>query len=152
MATPTNGVGMFTAENIAAVLSAISHSNGTYEDVAAHARSKGSALSPSTIAKWVSRGRNDAREQKRTAMERFAKAYQEKLTEHCSPESNRNRQMDRALVILERICECGQPKELDANGQVTDQCRRCTDLDRTSDRKRRSNAHPSDSTTPRPTA
>ena len=48
MASHTKGIGLFTAENIAAMLQAIPDSNGTYADTAGKAQKHGAILSPYT--------------------------------------------------------------------------------------------------------
>ena len=52
------------------------------------------------------------------------------MQEHCSPDANRNRELDRALEILERTCECGNDKMTAPDGSLADTCRECQDLDR----------------------
>ena len=48
MASHTQRIGLFTAENIAAMLQAIPDSNGTYADTAGKAQEHGAILSPYT--------------------------------------------------------------------------------------------------------
>ena len=48
MASHTQGIGLFTAENIAAMLQAIPDSNGTYADIAGKAQEHSTILSPYT--------------------------------------------------------------------------------------------------------
>ena len=57
MPNTTRGVGLFTAENIAAVLRAIPESDGTYRDVASKAEQYGGNFH--TISNWTSHGRAD---------------------------------------------------------------------------------------------
>ena len=59
MRNTTRGVGLFTAENIVAVLKAIPESDGTYRDVARKAEQYGGNFHHQTIANWVSHGRAD---------------------------------------------------------------------------------------------
>ncbi len=61
MASHTQGIELFTAENIAAMLQAIPDSNGTYADIAGKAQEHGAILSPYTIFSWVNRSRADIR-------------------------------------------------------------------------------------------
>ena len=42
-----------------------------------------------------------------TAYGRFSQRYDSIMAEHCSPDANRSRELDRAFDILERTCECG---------------------------------------------
>ena len=137
MTTNISGVGQFTAENIVAVLLAIPDSDGTYADVAENARHQGATVGQHTVAKWITRGRKDMTARKNTAYARFAKQYEDWLKEHCGPERNRHRQLERALAILERACECGNEKYLEADGKLADQCRNCRDLDDARLRRRR---------------
>ena len=129
MKSNTLGVSHFTADNIVAVLRAIPDSKGTYADVAANARHQGATVGQHTVAKWVTQGRRDIDAQKDTSFARFTKQYESLLKEHCGPETNRCREFDRALLIMERICECGNQKQLAPDGTVDDQCRNCQDLD-----------------------
>ena len=59
MPNKTRGVGLFTAENIVAVIRAIPESDGTYPDVARKAEQYGSNVQYHTIAGWLSHGRAD---------------------------------------------------------------------------------------------
>ena len=54
MPNKTRGVGLFTAENIVAVLRAIPESDGTYRDVARQAEQYGSKVQYHTISNWAS--------------------------------------------------------------------------------------------------
>ena len=62
------------------------------------------------------------------------------IDEHCGPEANRTRELNRALEILARTCECGNEKMLLEDGTIAEQCRTCRDLDGTSRRERRRTA------------
>ena len=42
------------------------------------------------------------------------------MEEHCSPDANRNCQLDRVLEILERTCECGNDKVIAPDGSLAD--------------------------------
>ena len=115
MPNKTRGVGLFTAENIVAVIRAIPESDGTYRDVARKAEQYGGNFQYHTISNWVSHGRADVEAgQPSTAYARF---------------TNRNREFDRALEILERTCECGNDKMLLPDGKLASTCQECQDLD-----------------------
>ena len=129
-ANPT-AIGLFTADNIAAILGAIPDSNGTYADIADIATNRGADVSPRTLAKWIVRGRQELERKKTTALARFAKLYDDRLNQHCGPDVNRHRELDRALFLLQRTCECGQEKMLLPDGRIADRCRLCEELDRT---------------------
>ena len=101
MSSFINGIGAFTTDNILAILRALPETNGTYTQVIALATEKGAQLSANTLGTWVSTGRDDIQAGKSQT------AYDSIMAEHCSPDANRNRQLDRALEILERTCECG---------------------------------------------
>ena len=126
MPNTTRGVGLFTAENIVAVIRAIPESDGTYRDVARKAEQYRGTVHYHTIAGWLSHGRADVvAGQPSTAYARFTKRYRELVAEHCGPDTNRNREFDRALEILERTCECGNDKVLLPDGKLAEQCREC---------------------------
>ena len=130
MASHTQRVGLFTAENITCVLRAIPGSNGTYAEIARNAQERGATVSPYTISSWVNRGRADLQTKKRnTAYERFAKRYDELLAEHCGPEANRQREFDGALEILDGTCECGNDKMVMPDGSRDNTCRECQEID-----------------------
>ena len=129
MASNALGIGHFTAENIVAVLRAIQDSDGTYAGVVENARRQGAIVGQDTVAKWVTQGHRDIEARKDTSFTRFTKQHDNRLNEHCGPETNRCRQLDRALTIMNRTCECGNEKPLAPNGDVDDQCRRCQELD-----------------------
>ena len=130
MPNKTRGVGLFTAENIVAVIRAIPESDGTYRDVALKAQQYGGNFHYHTISNWVSHGRADMEAgQPSTAYARFTKRYQDLIDEHCGPDTNRNREFDRALEILERTCECGNDKTLLPDGMLGSTCQECQDLD-----------------------
>ena len=57
MPNKTRGVGLFTAENIVAVIRAIPESDGTYRDVARKAEPYGGNVQYHTISNWASHGR-----------------------------------------------------------------------------------------------
>ena len=130
MPNTTRGVGLFTAENIVAVLRAIPESDGTYRDVARKAQQYGGNFHHQTISNWVTHGRADMEAgQPSTAYARFTKRYQDLIDEHCGPDTNQNREFDRALEILERTCECSNDKMLLPDGKLGNTCQECQDLD-----------------------
>ena len=139
MASHTQGIGLFTAENIAAMLQAIPDSNGTYADIAGKAQEHGAILSSYTISSWVNRSRADIRARRNnTAYARFAKQYDQLRAEHCGPDANRNREFNRVLEILERTCECGNDKMLMPDGKLAEQCRECQEIEEQGRQQRRS--------------
>ena len=130
MPNKTRGVGLFTAENIVAVLRAIPESDGTYRDVARKAEQHGGNVQYHTIAGWLSHGRADIEAgQPSTAYARFTKLYRELVDEHCGPDTNRSRELDQALEILKRTCECSNEKMLLPDGKLGNTCQECQDLD-----------------------
>ena len=137
MPNKTRGVGMFTAENIVAVIRAIPESDGTYRDIARKAEQYGGNVHYHTIAGWTSHGRADlAASKPSTAYARFTKLYRDLIAEHCRPDNKRNREFDRALEILERTCECGNAKMLLPDGKLGNTCQDCQDLDTRQRRQR----------------
>jgi hypothetical protein len=54
MADNTKRTGLFTAENIAAVLRALPETDGTYQQVTEQAREYGSDVTHYALGKWVS--------------------------------------------------------------------------------------------------
>ena len=130
MPNTTRGVGLFTAENIVAVIRAIPESDGTYRDVARKAEQYGGNVQYHTISNWASHGRADVEAgQPSTAYARFTKLYRDLIAEHCQPDNNRNRELDQALEILKRTCECGNDKMLLPDGKLGSTCQECQDLD-----------------------
>ena len=90
-----------------------------------------------TISNWISHGRADvAAGQPSTAYARFTKLYRDLIAEHCQPDNNRNRELDQALEILERTCECGNDKMLLPDGKLGNTCQECQDLDALQRRQR----------------
>ena len=137
MPNKTRGVGLFTAENIVAVIRAIPESDGTYRDVARKAEQYGGNVHYRTIAGWLSHGRADVTaSQPSTAYARFTKLYKDLVGEHCRSDHNRNRELDRALEILKRTCECGNDKMLLSDGKLSSTCQECQDLDTRQRRQR----------------
>ena len=130
MQSMSKGIGLFTAENIIAIIKAIPETNGTYEAVAQRANEKGADVTPHTIANWVTTGNADIRARKpNTAYARFAKRYSELNKRHCQPDDNRNREMDRALNALMTECECGNVKGTLPDGRPANECEICRELD-----------------------
>ena len=130
MPNTTRGVGLFTAENIVAEIRAIPESDGTYRDIARKAEQYGGNLHQHTIANWVKHGRADVESGKpSTAYARFTKRYRELIAEHCGPDINRSRELDKALELLERTCECGNDQILLPDGKLGNTCQECQDLD-----------------------
>ena len=75
--------------------------------------------------------------QQPTDYARCTKRYRELVDEHCRPDNNRNRELDRALEILKRTCECGNDKMLLPDGKLTDQYQECQEIDGQGRRRRR---------------
>ena len=124
------GVGSFTADHIVAILRALPDTDGTYAQVIARATEHGAQLSATTLGKWLTTGRADIEAGNAyTAYARFSQRYDSIMAAHCSPDANRNRQLDRAFEILERTCECGNDKTLSPDGTLADICRQCQDRD-----------------------
>ena len=71
-----------------------------------------------------------------TAYARFTKRYRHLIAEHCGPDTNRNREFDQALEILEGACECGNDKMLMPDGKPGNTCQECQDLDARQRRRR----------------
>ena len=137
MPNTTRGVGLFTAENSVAVIRAIPESDGTYRDIARKAEQYRGTVHDHTISGWLSHGRADVEAgQPSTAYARFTKRYRELVDQHCRPDTNRNRQLDRALEIIERTCECGNDKMLMPDGKLGNTCQECQDLDARQRRRR----------------
>ena len=137
MPNKTRGLGLFTAENIVAVIRAIPESDGTYRDVARKAEQYGGNIQYHAISNWASHGRADVAAGKpSTAYARFTKLYRELVDEHYRPDNNRNRELDRALEILKRTCECGNDKMLLPEGKLGSTCQECQDLDARQRRRR----------------
>ena len=59
MPNKTRGVGLFTTENIVAVIRAIPESDGTYRDVASKAEQYGGNVHYHTTSNYLSHGRLD---------------------------------------------------------------------------------------------
>ena len=143
MTTPNRGVDKFTAENIVAVLRGVPESNGTYADVARVAEDYDGDVHPRTIRNWVQTGNADVRNgNNATAYARFAIIYADWLKEHGG--AGRARELDRALEIIARTCQCGKPKMLLEDGTLAERCRACQELDATSRRGRRQTASTQD--------
>ena len=137
MPNKTRGVGLFTAENIVAVLRVIPESDGTYRDVARKAEQYCGNFQYHTISNWLSHGRADVEAgQASTAYARFTKLHRDLIAEHCQPDNNRNRELDQALEILKRTCECGNDKVLMPDGKLSSTCQECQDLDTRQRRQR----------------
>ena len=125
------GVGSFTADHIVAVLRALPDTDGTYAQVIARATEHGAQLFATTLGKWLTTGRADIEAGNvHTPYGRFSLRYDSIMTEHCSPDANRNRQLDRAFELLERTCECGNDKVIAPDGSLADRCRECQERDR----------------------
>ena len=119
----------FTAQTIAAVLRALPDTDGTYHDVIRQVNEYGVVLSPSTLGKWVSKGRADIKANNRqTAYARFAQKYDQLKREHCAADANRTREFDLALQILEKTCDCGNEKMILPYGSFGNACRQCQDF------------------------
>ena len=130
MPNTRRGVGLFTAENIVAIMRATPESDGTYRDVARKAQQYGGTAHHHNICSWVNRGKADIKAGKQsTAYARFTKRYKELVAEHCGPDANRSRELDRALELMVRTCECGNEKMLMPDRKLGSTCQECQDLD-----------------------
>lgn len=126
----TKGIGSFTADHIVAVLRALPDTGGTYAQVIPRATEHGAQLSATTLGKWLTTGRADIEAGNvHTAYGRFSLRYDSIMAEHCSPDANRNRQLNRAFEILERTCECGNDKAIAPDRALADTCHQCQDRD-----------------------
>ena len=124
MPNSTKGIGSFTADHIVAVLRALPDTDGTYAQVIARATEHGAQLSATTLGKWLTTGRADIEAGNAyNAYARFSHRYDSIMAEHCSPDANRSRELDRAFDILDRTCECGTEKMLAPDGSLADRCR-----------------------------
>ena len=95
MSSFTKGIGSFTADHIVAVLRALPDTDGTYAQVIARATEHGAQLSATTLGKWLTTGRADIEAGNvHTAYGRFSLRYDSIMGEHCSPDANRNRQLN----------------------------------------------------------
>ena len=136
MPNKTRGVGLFTAENIVAVMRAIPESDGMYSspvrpsNTAATSNTTPSPTGSATAELMLQPA------QPSTAYARFTKLYRDLIAEHCQPDNNRNRELDQALEILERTCECGNDKMLLPDGKLGNTCQECQDLDALQRRQR----------------
>ena len=131
----------FKTEYIVAILRAAAAHGGSCANVV---RNSETDLSPSTLHGWVSRGRRDLRENKRTALAVFATQFDAMNPDGTTlnAEGRRVVEMQEALKQLNpndntaqgqsltdkhrsrRICECGQPKEPTAVS-----CTACKEMD-----------------------
>ncbi len=122
MASHTQGIGLFTAENIAG-----------------KAQEHGAILSPYTISSWLNRSRAGIRARRNnTAYARFTTQYDQLRAEHSGSDANRNREFNRALGILERTCQCDNDKMLMPDGKLAEQCRECPEIEERGRQQRRS--------------
>ena len=139
MASTIRGIGLFTAENIAAILKAVPETNGTYSEIAERAGEiSGTTIGTGTLSRWVTVGNQDIkRGKKNTAFARFARLYARSIEEHCNMDANRNREMDRALNLINSICDCGNTKEILPGGEYEEACAKCKEMDAEQAPKRR---------------
>ena len=141
MTTPHRGIGKFTVQNLVAIIRAVPKSDGTYTDVSRITAERNGDVKPHTIANWVHAGNADIRDGKNaTAYARFSKIYNDLVKQHCSAETNRTYELDQAMEILHRTCECGNEKMLLEDGKVADQCQICRELDEATRTPRRRSA------------
>ena len=137
MATQAKGVGRFTSENIVEILYAVEESNGSYRSIAKIARARGVGVSDHTISSWVAKGKADQRAQRsQTAYARFALLLEQKRRDSCSGDNNRNRELDEAIRIMQRTCDCGSSLMLLPSGRMGDCCEKCYSIELSTGRKR----------------
>ena len=120
MPNKTRGVGLFTAENIVAVMRAIPESDGTYRDVARKTEQYGGNVHYHTISNWASHGRADIEAgQPSIAYARFTKRYKEPsrraLWTRQQPEP---RIRPGTRDPRKRTCECSNDKLLLPDGKL----------------------------------
>ena len=81
-----------------------------------------------------------------TAYARFAKLYDDLLTEHCRPDAIRQRKFNRTLEMLlktagrtpsARTCGCGNDKMLMPNGTLGEACCDCQEIEDRGHQRRR---------------
>ena len=86
----------------------------------------------------MNKGRADIRARKNTtAYTRFAKLYDDLLTEHYRPDAIRQREFNRTLEMLERTCACGNDKMLMPNGTLGEACCDCQEIEDRGHQRRR---------------
>lgn len=106
----------FTGENIAAVLLAIARTDGTYEEIVREARQHGADVTKYALSKWISEGRKDLQAgRNETPLARFTQEFERRRDKYCGTEAARQREMDRALVLLEQTETTDGPAETDGN-------------------------------------
>ena len=132
MPNKTRGVGLFTAENLVAVLRAIPESDGTYRDVARKAEQYGGNVQYHTISNWASHGRADI-EASQPTVNRLRQIHQtvpradrRALRTGHQPEPRIRPVHSRSS---KRTCECSNDKMMLPDGKLGNTCQECQDLD-----------------------
>ena len=130
MASRSQGIGLFTADSIFAILKAIPETTGTYAEIVRQAQGHGPILSPYTLSRWVTPAAPTSWPARTTRpTRRFAKQYDQLRAEHCGPDANRQREFNGRSNIMEQTYECGNDKMLIPDGTLGDTCRDCQDPD-----------------------
>ena len=131
----------FNTENIVAILRAAATHGGSYPNVVHNSKTD---LAPSTLHGWISQGRRDLLENKKTALGMFATSFDAMHTGGTTRNTEEHRivEMQEALEQLNpndntaqdqpptdkrrsrHTCECGQPKEPTAVS-----CPACKEMD-----------------------
>ena len=121
----------FTAENIVGILRAITRSDGSYADICQKAKEHGVSLHPYTVSYWVNRGRADIRNGYRTTGHAgFAAEYDRRVGETRGTETDRTREVNRALAELDSQCACGNERAKKPDGSFDEACPACLEQDR----------------------
>ena len=125
---PRSYLGCFRAETLAALLDAIPNSDGTCRDIV---ETSGADVSHRAVAEWLKRGRRDSKDGRpQTAYARFFKEWDTRVSEVVDPGRQRNRELDKAMLLLESRCECGAVKALLPSGQRAEACQQCLAMER----------------------
>ena len=130
MASRSQGIGLFTADSIFAVLKAIPETTGTYAEIVRQAQGHGPILSPYTLSRWVTPAAPTSWPARTT---RPTRGSPNNTTSYgpntADPMQTASANSTGRSNIMEQTCECGNDKMLIPDGTLGDTCRDCQDPD-----------------------
>ena len=137
MPNTTRGVGLFTAENIVAVIRAIPESDGTYRDIAVRPSNTAATFTTTPFRTGSATAglmlklanRPPPTPDSPNGTESWSTSTADRTTTGTA-------NCDRAIEILERTCECSNDKLLLPDGKLGNTCQECKDLDARQRRRR----------------
>lgn len=121
----------FTHKNIVSLVKAVPYSDGTLESITSIAKEQFDCeVQTRTLSGWMTRGRKATKQgQKADPHARFYHMMDKQVKKHCVFTNRNTKEMDLAMSILAKLCDCGEEMEQFEDGSYPTMCDDCKSLD-----------------------